>query len=139
MAETNPSKLGGAIPVTSVSTADLGSGKVANPSDAPDSLYPAGVPEPAGTSPETEARASEGGGTDPDAGSGVDGEVVVWEARYSKRNFIGRIIVRALLTIACVALAIYTWGMGHDRYATFTWIAGGAVVLLWVALLLRIM
>ncbi|WP_435022089.1 PH domain-containing protein [Tundrisphaera sp. TA3] len=37
---------------------------------------------------------------------GVEGEVDVWTGRYSMLNFIGRIAVRVVLTIAAIALAI---------------------------------
>lgn len=142
MASTNPGNPEGALPLTSVTTANLGSGQAATPGTTPeatpDDLYPAGVPEPTGISPETEQRAEQGESTDPNPGNGVDGEVIVWEARYSKRNFIGRLIVRSLLTIAWVALAIYTWGMGHDNIHVLTWILGAVVAVIWVALVSRI-
>src|SRR6185312_12481837 len=81
--------------------------------------------------------ASQGENTDPTEGVGVEGEVVVWESTYSKRNFIGRGLVLLALSIAWVVLATYTWGMGHERLAYPTWFAGGVVVILWLALLVR--
>jgi len=43
-------------------------------------------------------------------GTGVEGEEVVWEGRYSMLNFLGRAIILGVLAIAWVSLAIYAWG-----------------------------
>ena len=70
----------------------------ARPPAVADALYPAGVPEPEGTDPPRDQAEPPRAEHRPDRpATGVDGEVVVWEARYSKRNFIGRIVVRVLL------------------------------------------
>jgi len=72
------------------------------------------------------------------AGKGIDGEEVVWEARYAMKNFIGRLTVRTLLTIAWITLAVYTWGYSDGSIAVLTVVSGIALLLLWVALLYRI-
>ncbi len=66
------------------------------------------------------------------------GEEVVWEARYSMKNFLGRLAVRSLLTVAWIALAVYTWGYGHEAIATVTIVAGLVVLGAWLQLLYRI-
>ena len=60
--------------------------------------------------------------------------MVVWEARYSMRNFLGRLITRTALSIAWVVLAFYTWSAGHSNLAPATWTALAIVVILWVVL-----
>jgi len=125
--------------VTTVSTADLGTAQTTVSAAGDDALYPTGVPDPRGTDPGEEQRAEASENTDPTAGTGVDGEVVVWEARYSKRNFIGRVIWRSLLTIGVIALAIYTWGYGHENMVIPTWVAVGLAVIAWATLLYRIL
>jgi len=69
----------------------------------------------------------------------VEGEVVVWESSYSKKNFIGRGVFRLVLTVGWLGMAAYTWGMGHEHLALLTWFAGGVVLVLWVALFLRML
>ena len=134
MAATNPSPTGPSSPVISVSTDNLGTAPPDPPTNAADALYPTGIPEPAGTSPQEAGRAREGENTDPTAGTGVEGEVDVWQARYSKRNFIGRLAVLIVLTVAWMALASWTWSQNPVRTATLTWIALGVLVFLWLAL-----
>src|SRR4051812_20740357 len=58
-------------------------------------LNPPQVSDPQGDSPE------------------VEEEQVIWEARYSMKNFTGRLIVRTLLSAAWIALAVYAWGENH--------------------------
>ena len=43
-------------------------------------------------------------------GAGIEGEEVVWEARYAMRNFLGRLAFRALLTVAWLVFAVYALG-----------------------------
>ena len=124
-------------PVTSVSTADLRTAPANFPPPEGDSLYPNGIPDPKGTQQGEERRAQQGESTDPTSGSGVEGEVVVWEARYSKRNFIGRLFSRTVATLAWIALAIYTWGSGHEQLAVPSWIALAGLVLYWLGLAYR--
>ena len=137
MAATNSNPIGSSNPVISVTTDDLGPAPADLSPKPGDALYPKGIPEPRGTEPQEEREAQSGENTDPTSGTGVEGEVVVWEARYSKRNFIGRIAARVLLTLSWVALASYTWGGNHNNLATPTWIALGVLVLIWMALIYR--
>jgi len=137
MATTNQGPLG---PVTTetVTTTDLVTrAPAAAPSNA-GALYPQGVPEPAGTEAAEEVDAAQGGVNEQGQGVGVDGEIVIWEATFSKRNFIGRGLSRLLLTIAWVALATYTWSMGHENVALLTWLTGAIVLILWVVLAVRV-
>jgi len=135
---TNPdASLGAAGMATTVSTTDLASGQPVATPVRTDSPYPQGFPDPQGTQPAEEQAASQGGNTDPTAGTGVEGEVSVWEATYSKRNFIGRALSRLALTFGWMGLAVYTWGMGHEGLAYPTWFFGAVVLVLWVALILR--
>jgi membrane protein YdbS with pleckstrin-like domain len=77
--------------------------------------------------------------TGPGSGVGVDGEEVVWEGTYSLRNFLGRIILRAVLTIGLLASAVYTWDSKDHRYwLPVTLVFAVVVVALWVSLLYRI-
>jgi len=71
-------------------------------------------------------------------GAGVEGEDVVWEARYAMRNFIGRIAFRIVLTVAWLALAVYTWGYRSENdLGVLTALAGGIVLVLWLLLIYR--
>jgi membrane protein YdbS with pleckstrin-like domain len=137
MAATNTSPIGPSEPVMTVNTVDLA--PAAPQASAPDGqeLYPEGAPAPRGTDVVRENEASREDSSDPAEGAGVDGELSVWEARYSKRNFIGRISFRVVLTIAVGVLAYYTWAAGHDDLAFVSWIAIGVAALLWVGLIYR--
>jgi len=135
MAVTNSNSFGASEPVTSISTTDLGTA----PLGSPDQLYPEGIPEPRGIDSHEVERAETGENTDPTVGTGVDGELNVWEGRYSKRNFIGRVAARIFLTLAWVGLAVYTWSFGHSDIEKVTWLALGVVVLLWAALVFRML
>jgi len=137
MATTNNGSPGAAGGATTISTTDLVANPPAGAPSAPDSLYPEGVPQPRGTDAAEGEEARQGENTDPTAGVGVEGEVVVWDASYSKRNFIGRGLTRLALTLGWVALATYTWGMGHAHLAFLAWLAGGVVLVLWVAMFVR--
>jgi len=139
MATTNNGSLGAAGAASTISTTDPVLNAPAGAPSATDSLYPQGIPEPRGTQSLEEREARQGENTDPTAGVGVEGEVVAWEATYSKRNFIGRGLLRVALTIGWVALAAYTWGMGHERLAYLAWIAGGVVLVLWIAMFARML
>jgi len=109
------------------------------PSVAPAPTPAPGTPGAAGqTYPPTKAPHPAGDPTDPINGIGIEGEEPVWEARYSMRNFIGRLVTRTALVIAWICLAVYTWGYGHETFAVPTWIALAVVVGLWIALIFRI-
>ncbi len=132
MAATDPSPLKATTPVTSVSTANIAPAPATNPGSEPSPLYSQGVPQPTGTTEGAEQRADTGANTDPVAGTGVEGELVVWEGRYSMRNFIGRLVFAGLLSAGWVALAIYTWGMETQRSSSVAIVAGVVVVILWI-------
>src|SRR5262249_239727 len=74
-------------------------------------------------------------------GVGIEGEVVVWEARYSMRNFLGRLILGGLLAIAWFAMAIYAWGFEHeDTSLTVLAILLGLIPLFyWLNLIYRLL
>jgi membrane protein YdbS with pleckstrin-like domain len=136
MATTNHGSSGAAAAST-ISTTDAVVNVPAGTPSAAVPHYSQDIPDPRGTEPLEEQEAQEGANTDPTAGVGVEGEVTAWEATYSGRNFIGRGFFCFALTIGWVALATYTWGMGHERLAGMTWVAGGVVLVLWIAMFLR--
>jgi membrane protein YdbS with pleckstrin-like domain len=120
-------------------TPDVPGVQAASASPMADPLYPPEGPNPQGESPakaeqmaqETEQK----GGTAP----GVEGEQVVWEARYSMKNFIGRLTVRTLLTLGWIVLAVYTWGEDHSSATPFTILLGIGLGIAWILLLQRIL
>ncbi len=120
MDATNPSPFGEAVPVTSVSTSDL----AAAPPPSPDELYPEGGPNPTGTMPAAEQRAQDGSNTDPTEGSGVEGELLIWEARYSMRNFIGRGLIVAVLAVGWIVLTSRTSGPNGVGMSKLSIVAG---------------
>ena len=134
MAATNTSPLEAGSPVITVNTADLApappqssNSEAPRASGAPPKKS---YPGTGGESPQTEAQSE-------DQGVGVEGEETIWESRYSKRNFIGRIAFRVMLTIGGLALAYYTWGAGHENLAPLAWIALVAVGIFWITLIYR--
>jgi membrane protein YdbS with pleckstrin-like domain len=80
---------------------------------APEAVSPI-LPEVASSPPGTMPGAAPGSGTavskDAVGGVGIEGEEVVWEARYSLKNFAGRLTLTGFLILGWVILAIYTWG-----------------------------
>ena len=71
-------------------------------------LYAPGGPMPEGT--------EQGATTTERAeGLGVEGETIVWEGRYSLRNFLGRMIALAVFAIAWIVLATWAWGTEHAQ------------------------
>jgi membrane protein YdbS with pleckstrin-like domain len=137
MAATNSSTLGAVAPAITVNTTDLAPAPPRSPEPQGQELYPGGGPNPVGTNQANETAASAEDSSDPGTGTGVDGELDIWEARYSKRNFIGRIGIRVLATIAAGVLAYYIWGAGHEEFAIIGWIALGVVAVVWVGLIWR--
>ena len=141
MAATNTNSIGMPGSVTSVNTTDLVPATPTGLANSPVSPIedPDGIdrPEPRGISEEAVERSEAGQNTDPLTGSGVEGEVNIWEARYSNRNFIARIAFRSVMTLVWIALAVYTWNYNHESLATATWIALGVVMILWLGLILR--
>jgi len=137
MAADNADPVASSSPVTTVNTADLSPRSAEVSPNANGTPQTDEIPEPKGTDAGAENQASRVDSSDPATGTGVEGEVDIWEARYSKRNFIGRLVVRSVLTVAWVALAVYTWGQGHENLAIPAWIALFVVVVLWIALIYR--
>lgn len=72
-------------------------------------------------------------------GVGTDGETNVWEARYSMKNFLGRLTFWGIATAAWIALAIYVWPYNHDNLAILAIFAGIAVLGAWFILARRIL
>lgn len=122
------------FPANQVDTSTLTPTTVTNPADA---LYPPQGPNPPGTRPAEAERTAEETLAHPAGGTGVEGEEVVWEAGYSLWNFVGRLTTRALLTLAWVGLAVYTWGMGHRDLNAITIVLGIVLGVLWLALFVR--
>jgi membrane protein YdbS with pleckstrin-like domain len=102
-----------------------------------DDLYPPPGPDPVATKPQAVAE-MEKEEQDHQA-TGVEGEEVVWEGRYAMKNFVGRILGRAILTVAWAALAIFTWGYGHANLAAVTIVLGVALAAYWLALVYRML
>jgi len=101
---------------------------LARGSNAAPELYPPGTaPDPVGTAPGGDET------VDPTKNVGVEGEQVVWEGRYSIKNFAGRIAFRVLLIALWIALAVYAWG-GETKRAT--WVGMGTIILGIVLLIL---
>jgi membrane protein YdbS with pleckstrin-like domain len=65
-------------------------------------------------------------------------EPVVWEARYSMKNFYGRLLGRTLLTAGWAALAVYMWEKGLRHWQFPVYLLGIALAIAWIALLVRI-
>jgi len=119
-----------------VDTTDLKVKPLVAESGQPDRLYPQGeapVAAPPAPVDSTRPGVEHGGKTE-----GTEGEETVWEGRYSMKNFIGRITFRALLTIAWIALAVYTWSYEHGEIQILTIMAGIVLVVLWGTLIYRI-
>jgi membrane protein YdbS with pleckstrin-like domain len=137
MSATNSSPFDVGDPVMTINTADLATATPQALEPTGHELYPGGSPDPAGTHEAQERAASAEDSSDPDTGTGVDGELDVWEGRYSKRNFIGRIVFRLLASVSAGVLAYYVWGEGHVDLAILGWISLGIVALLWASLVYR--
>lgn len=119
-------------PTLQITTEDVGGPATAVPTP------PAGIyadPEPTSIGATSPVQA---GAPDPSLpGIGVEGEFTVWEGRYSLKNFLGRLTLRSIATIAWLALAYYAWGEpAQDRGAmrVLAGIAGGLLVLWWLQL-----
>jgi len=112
--------------------------QAASDSSTPEPLYPPEGPDPAGTSPAVPGEMEKDAQAKGEHAPGVEGEEVIWEARYSMKNFIGRLITRTLLTLAWFGLAIYTWGYNHSGMSFLTILLGVVLVFVWLALGYRI-
>jgi len=71
-------------------------------------------------------------------GVGTEGEETVWTARYSFKNFVGRILLRILVTVGWLLLLSYLGNREHYPgqldWSLFVWITGGAIALYWATL-----
>jgi len=131
---------GTAIPEPLVAPVQITSTPTMDGSPAPtahDELYPPEGPAPKGTTPGAMEEMKDGSGGHSENGVGIEGEEVVWQARYSLKNFIGRIAVRSLLTVAWVGLIVYTWDQRSDLWPLTT-ILGLGLGVYWALLLYRI-
>jgi membrane protein YdbS with pleckstrin-like domain len=137
MAAGNSPSIGPIDAVSSINTTDLATEPVIVTPQANEPLYKTEIPEPVGIQPHEVEEARVGDDTDSTRGVGVEGEVVVWEARYSNRRFIGRAVSRAFLSLAWMVLAWYTWAGGQTQLTTVTWIALVVVAIFWVVLAVR--
>lgn len=82
----------------------------------------------------------QGDPSDPVSGVGAEGELEVWEGRYSMRNFLGRVIGQGVLSLVWLGLAIYAWGYDdHPGLRVPALIAGIVLGLLWLFLGLRML
>lgn len=72
-----------------------------------------------------------------DEGVGIEGEFVVWEDRYSYKNFVGRLVLHLVATFAWMALAYWVWGRNDEASRSLrilAGIAGAALLLYWLFL-----
>jgi len=71
-------------------------------------------------------------------GAGTEGEETVWTARYSYKNFVGRILLRIGVTAAWLLLLSYLGDREHYPgqvdWRLFVWITGAAVAIYWATL-----
>jgi hypothetical protein len=110
-------------------------GPVANP------LYPPQGPAPDGTNPEVAQQMAQETALKGENATGVQGEQVVWEARYSMKNFLGRLTVWGLATLGCLWLLGWTWSTGRLHGGVAFTVAGLGIALgiAWILLLFRIL
>jgi len=137
MAATNPAPLGPGNPVTTVSTSDLESTSVSPAASGAGALYPAGIPEPSGTTAGEDSRAQQGANTDPTGGTGVEGELIVWQGHYSARNFLGRWLAMGLLVAAWVVLISRTTAQPDEPMSRPAMAVGVVVLVLALILIYR--
>ena len=122
--DTNPETFGAPIQVTSTPTFD----------GSLPTVETLGVPAAAHAAEPTPV-ANPGS---PATGVGLDGEQEVWSARYSMRNFSGRLVFRSLLTLLVVVLAVMTWRPnGNTQWMPLTLLFGLAALVLWTLLFHR--
>jgi len=105
----------------------------------PDPLYPPEGPDPQGMNPAYADKMEQESQSKGAKAPGVEGEEVIWEARYSLKNFLGRVIFRTILTVGWLALAVYTWGYDNSGVSFFTILLGVILGGLWLALFYRIL
>jgi membrane protein YdbS with pleckstrin-like domain len=117
------------LPTSEVSTVNVGPMPTVTPAPPPQAMAPI-VPG---------APANAGDPTDPINGIGIEGEEDVWEGRYSYRNFLGRISLRIVLSLAWFVLAVYTWGYDHTNLNIVAVIFGVVVLAMWFGLVILLM
>jgi hypothetical protein len=103
-------------------------------------LYPPEGPAPDGTNPAIEQQMAQETAVKGERAPGIEGEQVVWQARYSMRNFVGRLTLCALATLGGLWLLYWTWSTGrlHGAGAVGMSALGIALAIVWLALLARI-
>jgi hypothetical protein len=103
-------------------------------------LYPPQGPAPDGTDPAIAQQMAQETALEGERATGVQGEQVVWEARYSMRNFIGRLSLCALASLGLLCLLDWTWTHGHLHGGGAVAMAALGIVMgiVWLALLGRI-
>jgi hypothetical protein len=106
---------------------------------ATEPLYSPEGPTPPGTTPAEVAEMEQGANAPAATGPGIEGEEVVWEGRYSMRNFLGRIALRVLLSLAWIVLAVETWANGHGELSFVTIGLGVAILVYWAFLITRML
>lgn len=135
---------------TNTETADLAAGilttqrvmtttGIGGPAAAEQPLYPPEGPVPAGTKPGAIAEMEAQSNANPDTGAGIEGEEVVWDGRYSMRNFLGRIAFRMILSAAWVVLAVETWANHHNDWSYATIALGLVLLAMWLGLAFRLL
>lgn len=130
--ETNPN-----LSTAAVSTSFEGPPTVVEPAPTEVSAPPRG-PDPAGTV--TEALEVPVPEAATEQGIGIEGEETVWEASYALRNFMGRIVVRGLITLAWLGFAAYAWGYRAENDLSWLVIAFGiGVGIFWLTLIYRML
>jgi len=107
------------------------------PPVATEPLYPPEGPTPVGTTDAGVAEMQQSANESPETGEGIEGEEVIWEGRYSMRNFLGRIALRVLMSVAWAVLAVETWGNGHGDWGIPTAVAGVVLLIFWGMLFTR--
>lgn len=136
MVRNNASPVAPMTPIQ-VSTADIAP---MEPPAVPGRAVPEAGPAPDGTLP----GAAPGEGTavseDQTAGVGIEGEMVVWEASYSLRNFLGRIVLGVVILAGWIALGLYAarTDVGGTPLDVLAILLGMAVALYWLNLFVRI-
>src|SRR5262249_52913872 len=76
-------------------------------------LYPPEGPVPQGTNPAIAQQMAQEAEAKGDRATGVVGEQIVWEARYSVKEFLGRLILWSLATLGWLCLLAWIWNRGQ--------------------------
>ncbi len=138
MAENQPTANNNVVQVT---TEDVDQATAsASPAPAQDLSPGSQAPQPdrdEAPPPKRDAAATQKPKNLPEPGVGIEGEFIVWEGRYSFKNFIGRLVFRVVATVAWFALAYWAWGRNdaaRQSIQILAAIAGVAVLLYWLHL-----